>query len=383
MRGEAVSSEAPDSQGPTDQALRTWAFVGICIWVAVGAGLIWIGARDVLGRLFQIMSGFLIAGLICSFVRPFTHWLKRRGMGNGLATTLGMLAVIASIVIVGAIFIGPVVVHTSQFIQNAPASTQALAAQTADASAKVNGMPSNVQQGIKAAGDALVAMVAGFAKALAGFFIGSLATVFTIGINLFLGLILTLWFLIDGEKISRSMLSVVPRRWRGDVYEIVTSFDRSFTGYLIGMAVGMGAIFVIAGVGFQLIGLPYGWFLAFLIAILDFIPYVGPILGGLLAVLVGLTVSPTMALMAGGIMLLGEQFTDSFLGPIIMGKAVTLHPVAVLFSLTIGIAIAGFAGAILAIPVAGVVHSTYVYYKTKANPEGASVSAAELAAAGS
>lgn len=129
--------------------------------------------------------------------------------------------------------------------------------------------------------------------------------------------------------------------------------------------------------------MPYGWFLAFLIAILDFIPYVGPILGGTLAILVGLTVSPTMALMAGGIMSLGEQFTDSFLGPIIMGKAVTLHPVAVLFSLTIGIAIAGFAGAILAIPVAGVVHTTYAYCKNKANPEDSSATAVEVATAGS
>lgn len=46
------------------------------------------------------------------------------------------------------------------------------------------------------------------------------------------------------------MLSVVPKIWHDDVYEIVPSFDRSFSGYLIGMAVGMAAIFVIAGVGF-------------------------------------------------------------------------------------------------------------------------------------
>ena len=366
-----MSNTTLNGKGPSDQLMRTWAFAGICIWVAVGAGLLAFGARVVLEPIVSALSGFLIAGLICAFIRPLTHALKRRGMGNGWATTIGMLVILAAIVFFVLIFVGPVVKGISDFVANAPASTQALTDRVTAASEKFSGLPANVQEGIQSAGQSIADFIAAVAKGFAEFFIGSLATVFSVGISIFLGLILTLWFLIDGEKISRSMLSVVPRQWRDDVYEIVTSFDRSFSGYLIGMIIGMIAIFIIAGVGFQIIGLPFGWFLAFLIAILDFIPYVGPILGGLLAILVGLTVSPTMAIMAGLIMLLGEQFTDSFLGPIIMGKAVTLHPVAVLFSLSIGIAIAGFAGAILAIPVAGVVHSTWDYYKNKANPEGA------------
>jgi predicted PurR-regulated permease PerM len=350
----------------SDVTLRKWAFVGICIWIAVGVGLLWMGLRAALPVLFSALSGFIIAGLMCAFIRPITHALKRRGMGNGLATAIGMLTIIVGMIVIAMLFIGPVVQGVSEFVANAPSSTEALTAKTSAAAASLSGLPAPVQAGVKSMGQALNNSIAQLAKAFADFFIGSLASVFLIGINIFLGLVLTLWFLLDGEKVSKSMLGVVPARWRDDVYQIVTSFDRSFSGYLIGMAVGMAAIFVIAGVGFQIIGLPYGWFLAFLIAILDFIPYVGPILGGLLAILVGLTVSPAMAAMAGLIMLLGEQFTDSFLGPIIMGKAVVLHPLGVLFSLSIGIALAGFAGAILAIPVAAVVRSTYVYYMEKA-----------------
>lgn len=368
-----------DTEASKDQTIRRLILAGLGIWIAVGIGLVVFGLRTLIAPLVDALSGFFIAGLLCAFIRPVTHWLKRRGMGNGWATAIGMLVLLVAIVFFAVVFIGPVAKSVSDFMSSGGASVAALTERVSAATEKLNGVPIGVKDAVRNVVQTFAQSLAAMASAIADFLIGGVASVFSLGINLFLGLILTMWFLIDGEKISRSMLGVVPGRWRTDVYEIVTSFDRAFSGYLIGMAIGMLAIFIIAGVGFQFIGLPYGWFLAFLIAILDFIPYVGPIMGGILAILVGLTVSPTMAILAGVIMIAGEQFTDSFLGPIIMGKAVTLHPVAVLFSLTIGIALAGFAGAILALPVASVIHTTYVYYMEKARAAAGDSQEAEAA----
>lgn len=355
---------------PSDQLIRTWGFVAICIWVAVGAGLLLIGLGKILSVAFEALAAFLIAGLFLALIRPFTHWLRRRGMGKGWSTVLSMLVLIGAMMLIAIVFIGPVVNAAVQFVQNAPAEATSLQSSATHLSDKFKGLPTNVQQGIQSAGQALSAEASAAAKSFANFFIGTLSSIFVLGINMFMALVLTIWFLLDGEHIAKSMLSVVPNRWRDDVYEMVTAFDRSFSGYLIGLAVCVTAIFLICGLGFTIIKLPYAWFLAALIGILDVIPFVGPILGGILAVLVGLTVSPLLAVLAGLIVLVGEQFTDSLLSPIVMGKQVTVHPVAIIFSLAVGIAVAGFAGAILAIPVAAVVHSVYVYYRAKANPLG-------------
>lgn len=375
-----MTNENPAGSGPSDSLMRTMAFVGICIWAAVGAGLLLIGLGKVLAVALEALSAFLIAGLFCALVRPFTHWLRRKGMGNGWSTVLSLLAIILAMVLVVVLFVGPVVNAALQFVANAPAEAATLQANAAALSEQFKGLPPNVQQGIQSAGQALSAEAAAVAKNFAQFFIGTISSVFTLGISLFMAFVLTIWFLLDGAKISKSMLGVVPKRWQDDVYEMVTAFDRSFSGYLIGLAVCVTAIFLICGIAFSFIKLPYAWFLAALIGILDVIPFVGPILGGMLAVVVGLTVSPWMAVMAGLIVLVGEQFTDSFLSPIVMGKQVTLHPVAIIFALAIGIAVAGFAGAILAIPVAAVVHSVYAYYWNKANPMAADGSSSNVTA---
>jgi hypothetical protein len=73
--GDGVSNTTLSGKGPSDELIRTWGFAAICIWVAVGAGLLAFGARVVLEPIVSALSGFIIAGLICAFIRPLTHAL--------------------------------------------------------------------------------------------------------------------------------------------------------------------------------------------------------------------------------------------------------------------------------------------------------------------
>ncbi|HEV8211094.1 MAG TPA: AI-2E family transporter, partial [Vicinamibacterales bacterium] len=101
-----------------------------------------------------------------------------------------------------------------------------------------------------------------------------------------------------------------------------------------------------------LMGVPYFYVIALIAAIGETIPIVGPVIGGVTAVAVALTVSPKLALIVGAYFLVLHQLEANVLVPKIMERSVGVSPVAVLVALLIGGSLMGLAGAILAIPTA-------------------------------
>jgi predicted PurR-regulated permease PerM len=158
---------------------------------------------------------------------------------------------------------------------------------------------------------------------------------------------------------------------------IANSFDKSFSGYLIATAINCSIIFVLDGIGFTIVGLPNPWLFAAMDAIVGVIPYVGSILSFVVAVVVGLAVSPAVGIGTGLVQFAVDQIVYSGIGPIVAGKTVVLHPVMVIFALSVGAAIAGFWGAILALPVAAAIRVIYIYYRDREE----SAATAEKAAA--
>ena len=102
-----------------------------------------------------------------------------------------------------------------------------------------------------------------------------------------------------------------------------------------------------------------------MVAILGIIPYLGSILSFVLAVVAGLIVGPQLGIETGLIVFAVDQTVYSFIGPIVAGKTVTLHPVMIIFALSIGAALAGFLGAILSIPIAAAIRVIYIYYRDR------------------
>ena len=233
-----------------------------------------------------------------------------------------------------------------------------------DAVSQVQKLPEPVKQLIQSAAASLSTHVSEIATNSLGMAVTGVSALFSLGLEMFLGLILMFWFLKDGPRISKAMLDVVPRRWHDDVAVIASSFDTSFSGYLLATGINCSVIFILDGLGFTLVRLPNAWFIAAMVAILGIIPYLGSILSFLVAFLVGLMVGPTIGIATGVIVFVVDQIVYSFIGPIVAGKTVTLHPVMIIFALSIGAAVAGILGAVLAIPMAAAIRVIYIYYRT-------------------
>lgn len=174
-----------------------------------------------------------------------------------------------------------------------------------------------------------------------------------------LAVVLLFFFVKDGQQIVDWMIQRVPAAHE----DTMRAIGRRAWGALAGFVRGTAAIALIdavgIGIGLAIVGVPLVLPLSVLIFIGAFIPVIGAAVTGLLAVLVGLaTAEPGTAVQTALIVLaiiIGvQQIESNVLQPVIMRRAVSLHPVVVLGALTAGAALIGIIGAFLAVPVAAV-----------------------------
>ena len=146
----------------------------------------------------------------------------------------------------------------------------------------------------------------------------------------------------------------VPAGRRADVATVARQAVSKVSAWLRAQFVLAGVMGVFAAIGLGLMGVPYFYVIAVVAAIGETIPIVGPVVGGITAVAVAITVSPKLAMMVGIYFLVLHQLEANVLVPKIMEKRVGVSPVAVLVALLIGGALWGLVGAILAIPTAAI-----------------------------
>jgi predicted PurR-regulated permease PerM len=182
--------------------------------------------------------------------------------------------------------------------------------------------------------------------------------------GLILCLFLTFFFVKDSERFTRWILDFAGRHREVHLREIGGRSATAVSGYLRGQAtVGLVDAFFI-GIGLAIVGVPLVVPLAFLTFVAAFLPLVGAFLAGALAALVALvTKGVTAALIVIGITVLVQQLEGHLLAPLVLGRAVALHPVVIILSLAAGSILGGIIGAFLAVPIAAVVTAVGTYLR--------------------
>jgi putative heme transporter len=183
---------------------------------------------------------------------------------------------------------------------------------------------------------------------------GAMATVEIVLAGL-LGVILTFFALKDGPHIRSWAIGLLPRRHADRVARMGSRAWQTVGAYLRGAAL-LGAVEgAISGLTLLLVGAELALPVAGITFLLAFVPFVGAIVAGVLAVLVAVaTAGVSQAIIVAVVAIVVQQLDGDLLGPVIYGKALSLHPVAVLLSIVTGTALFGIAGSILAVPVVAV-----------------------------
>ncbi|MDP9408812.1 MAG: AI-2E family transporter [Actinomycetota bacterium] len=183
---------------------------------------------------------------------------------------------------------------------------------------------------------------------------GSLAVNVVAGFLLFA--VVLFFFLRDGARIWTWLVLNLPHDQQGSVDTAGRVAARTLSGYVSGTAFVALVDAVLIGLALLLVGVPLVVPLALLTFISAFIPVVGAVLSGLVAVVVALVSGgPTDALIIAGVVLAVQQVEGNVLQPMVMSKALSLHPLVVLIAFSAGSVLAGLIGALFSVPFVAVI----------------------------
>lgn len=184
-----------------------------------------------------------------------------------------------------------------------------------------------------------------------------LSETFNILLNTILILIIAFYLLLDGRRLIHQGMRLIPIDYRDNVWFFLTSVDKVVGGYIRGQLFLSALAGVLGGAGAAMLGVPYPLLIGIVTFLLESVPVIGPMVAVIPAVVISLFFVPlvTTVILLVWFMLF-QQIVTNILGPRIMGMAVGIHPLEALLAVMVGYPLAGFLGAFLAVPVAGIIH---------------------------
>lgn len=300
-----------------------------------------------LARLSLLVIPVLIALILAAALAPVVRFLREHGWPALLATwttLLGGLGLLGLVLwLVGREFSD----EWSTLVEEAGRGVDELERFVTDGPLNIS--PEQLESARQAATDALTSDAV-----QSGALRGATAAVEAVA-GLLLGLVVLFFLLRDGRRIYTFLLTPLQEPVRRRALRVGERSVDVLGGYLRGTAIVATVDAVAIGVGLLIIGVPLVWPLAATVFLGAFIPLIGAVLAGTLAALVTLvTNGPLAALIVVGLVIAVNQLEGDLLAPVVMGKVLSLHPLAVLLALTAGTILAGLVGALLAVPIAAV-----------------------------
>lgn len=184
-------------------------------------------------------------------------------------------------------------------------------------------------------------------------------------VNLLIGLLIGLYMLFDFDNVKKHLYSLIPKKYQDDTRTLLTRLNNNLKSYVHGTLLIMFILFVFQSIALAIAGLEAPMVFGLFCAVTNVIPYVGPYIGGIPAVIVGLSISPTTGIFVLIAIVLAQTLESYFLQPIVMGKTMKLHPVTIMLGLLLFGHFFGILGMILATPVISILKTIFQFFNEK------------------
>jgi predicted PurR-regulated permease PerM len=299
----------------------------------------------------------LAAMMLRVAIKPAVEWLRTRG----LRANLSVLLVFSGL---GTVLIGLSTLIAPLFVEQIGSLVNKLPQYYIDLQTTLTRSPNSLFQQVGAAlpsdwttllpqlnlaalrENATIATVAPATSFLASLSYGTFLLVAT--------LMMTVYWTLDAERITRALLMRAPQAKRESWRELIAELEGKVGSYFRGQLILCGFIFVLSTIAFLIIGLPYAFVLGLLAGLLEVLPMIGPVLGMVPAMLVALATEPQQAIWVIVAATLIQQIENNLLVPRVMDKSVGINPIVSILAIAAFSLLFGLVGALLAIPVAAI-----------------------------
>lgn len=323
---------------PVRDQMRYWG-----IAAAVFAVVLWL--------LGDVLLPFVLGGAIAYFLDPLADRLERAGASRPLATGIITAAAVLVFVVMALLVVPTLVRQTAQLIEIAPQLFRNFQAFLTDNFPTLLDEGSTVRQSLTAMGETIRDRGAALLQTV----LTSAASLLNVILLLVIVPVVSVYLLLDWDRMVARIDTLLPRDHAPTIRRLAAEIDTTLASFVR----GMGTVCLILGAYYALalmaVGLQFGLVVGFIAGLITFIPYLGALIGGALAIGLGLFQfwGDWLSLgLVAGIFVLGQVVEGNILTPKLVGDSVGLHPVWLILALTVFGALFGFVGMLVAVPVA-------------------------------
>lgn len=360
------SHPSPALKAATPVVVPRWVQLVVLPLAILG---LWALARAS-GSLVLILIG---AGTVALILNPLVKVLERRGIPRGLAILLIYVAGFAALGGIGVLLSDPISTQVNRFANDVPHIVNKANHDLANFQNWLNrrGIRVQIQHQGQTALQTLQKQVLRSSGSIVSFSRDALGQILTISFDLVLTFVLSIYLLVYGRQIGELVKRVMPDGDGTPEDDFPLLVQRAVFGYVRGQllfSVIMGAsaalcLWIFGLLGIFPAGQSYAVFFGAFYGLMEFIPYIGPIIGPAPAVLVALFNDPISALWVTLLFVALQQLEGHLVAPQVFRISLRMNPIIVILSLLIGYQIYGIAGALLALPVAATLRQTVLYLR--------------------
>lgn len=299
----------------------------------------------------DVLMPFVIGGAIAYFLDPVADRLERAGLSRTLATAVIAIVALAIVIILALLVIPSLIRQAVDLANLLPQLASDLQAFLDERFPGILNEGSGIRQTLAAFGTSLQSR----ALELVNTVLSSALSVFNIFILMIIVPVVAIYLLVDWDNMIAKIDALLPRDHAPTIRRLAGEVDQTLAGFVRGMVTVCTILGTYYALALMIVGLDFGLVVGFVAGLLTFIPYLGALIGGVMAV--GLAVFQFWGdwLSIGLVVVIfqvGQFVEGNLLTPKLVGSSVGLHPVWLLLALSVFGSVFGFIGLLVAVPVA-------------------------------
>jgi len=302
----------------------------------------------------DVLLPFVLGGAIAYFLDPVADRLERLGLSRAAATAIITVAAVLVFVILILLVVPTLVEQSISLFNTAPQLVRDFSVFLTERFPSLVDADSTIRKSLVTIGETVQSRGGELLNSV----LSSAASVINIVILMVVTPVVAVYMLLDWDRMIERIDGLLPRDHAPVIRQLARDIDKTLASFIR----GMGTVCLILGtyyaIALMLVGLQFGLVVGFIAGLVTFIPYLGALIGGALAIGLGLFQfwGDWISLaMVAGIFVIGQVVEGNILTPKLVGNSVGLHPVWLLLALSVFGALFGFVGMLVAVPVAAAI----------------------------
>lgn len=311
----------------------------------------------------NILTPLFIGLIIAWLFNPFVKKLQKKGIRRGLGATIVYIIFLAVIVVIIGSIIPVLIEQINDFSKTLPSVFESVKSWITNLFDNLNNFEGFDVTAIK---DEIFKQIEtiglNLTSSLPEVLINFVKALFS-GFGTFIvGLIIGFYLLISFDNANEIFVTLLPKKIQNDCRDLLNEVNTSLRRFIRGATYDCGLVFLVTTIGFMLVGLRGAALFGLFCGITNVIPYAGPYIGGIPAVIVGFSQGPIIGLLTLAVIVVVQFLEGNLLQPVIMSKTTKLHPVTIILGLLLFGHFFGIIGMLLSTPIIAAIKTIVAFF---------------------